>query len=172
MDQGRSGRLTAVCGHTSKEDGCNVQLRPIYPKELQAFRIPEAFATCVGKLYWVAFVLTGDRQKAQEIILPAGDDVADSRTMFWEWLCTWAVRMVVTSCAPLCERTEQRKRHQRLLEVEVNRTLECEIANPSPFKRPAAKGSSPHSLVPTVRIPPARARRVCHARHRSDSGCR
>jgi len=70
-----------------------------YPKELQAFRIPEAFATCVGKLYWVAFVLTGDRQKAQEIILPAGDDVADSRTMFWEWLCTWAVRMVVTSCA-------------------------------------------------------------------------
>jgi DNA-directed RNA polymerase specialized sigma24 family protein len=70
-----------------------------YPKEAQAFRTLEGFATCAGKLYWVAFVLTGDRQKAQEIILPAVDDVADSHTMFWQWLCTWAVRMVVTSCA-------------------------------------------------------------------------
>jgi DNA-directed RNA polymerase specialized sigma24 family protein len=69
------------------------------PKELQAFRIPEEFTTCAGKLYWIGLVLTGDSKNAQELILPAVDDIADSHTMFGEWLCTWAVRRVVTSCA-------------------------------------------------------------------------
>jgi DNA-directed RNA polymerase specialized sigma24 family protein len=68
------------------------------PKELQAFSIPDEFATCAGKLHWVAVVLTGDRKKAQELFLAAVDDIGDSHTIFGEWLCTWAVRTVVMSC--------------------------------------------------------------------------
>jgi hypothetical protein len=41
-------------------------------KELQALLMPEKFATCAGRLYCVAVVLTGDRKKARERILPAG----------------------------------------------------------------------------------------------------
>jgi len=69
------------------------------PGELQTFRAAGEFATCAAKLYWIAVVLTGDPEKARELVLPTVDDIADSHTIFGEWLCRWAVRTVVTSCA-------------------------------------------------------------------------
>jgi len=69
------------------------------PRELPAIRILEEFSTCAGKLYWVAFVLSGDHEKARELILPAVDDMVDSHTFFGEWLCKWTIRIVITSCA-------------------------------------------------------------------------
>jgi DNA-directed RNA polymerase specialized sigma24 family protein len=68
-------------------------------EDLEAFRTLEEFSSCVGKLYWVALVLTGDDKKAREIFLPAVDDMVDSHTFFGEWLCKWTIRIVVTSCA-------------------------------------------------------------------------
>lgn len=98
MFQGRTERqLQSVTAPAKKTDAMVNHNQD--PKELQGFRIPNEFATCAGKLYWVAVVLTGDREKAQELILPTVDDIADSHTIFGEWLCIWAVRRVVTSCA-------------------------------------------------------------------------
>jgi DNA-directed RNA polymerase specialized sigma24 family protein len=88
----------AICGGTSKT--MDAMLNHEHDLEdLEAFRTPEEFSSCAGKLYWVAFVLTGDDKKAREIFLPAVDDMADSHTFFGEWLCKWTIRIVVTSCA-------------------------------------------------------------------------
>jgi len=68
-------------------------------EDLEALRTLEEFSSCAGKLYWIAFVLTGDDTKAREIFLPAVDDVADPHTFFGEWLCKWTMGIVITSCA-------------------------------------------------------------------------
>jgi DNA-directed RNA polymerase specialized sigma24 family protein len=68
-------------------------------EDVEALRTLEEFSSCAGKLYWVAYVLTGDDKKAREIFLPAVDDMADSHTFFGEWLCKWTIRIVITSCA-------------------------------------------------------------------------
>jgi len=68
-------------------------------EDLEAFRTLEEVSSCAGKLYWVAFILTGDDKKAREIVLPAVDDIADCHTFFGEWLCNWTIRIVITSCA-------------------------------------------------------------------------
>ena len=96
--QGRTGRqLQSVAAQSKTMDAMLNHDRNL--EDLEALRTLEKFSSCAGKLYWIAFVLTGDDKKARDIFLPAVDEMADSHTFFGEWLCKWTIRMVVTSCA-------------------------------------------------------------------------
>jgi len=96
--QGRTGRqLQSVAAQSKTMDAMLNHDRNL--EDLEALRTLEEFSSGAGKLYWIAFVLTGDDKKARDIFLPAVDEMADSHTFFGEWLCKWTIRMVVTSCA-------------------------------------------------------------------------
>ena len=59
------------------------------------------FTTCVAKSYWIALVLTGDDKKATRIVASGIHEIADSGTVFGEWMCAWGIGLVIKACAAL-----------------------------------------------------------------------
>jgi DNA-directed RNA polymerase specialized sigma24 family protein len=66
-----------------------------------ALEIIGEFTTCAAKSYWIAFVLTGDEDTAARIISSGIHGVADSGTVFGEWMCAWAIEAVIKACVAL-----------------------------------------------------------------------
>ena len=53
------------------------------------------FTTCAAKSYWIALVLTGDEQKTSRIVASGIHEIADSGTVFGEWMCAWGIGVVI-----------------------------------------------------------------------------
>jgi hypothetical protein len=68
-----------------------------------ALEVIGEFTTCAAKLYWIALVLTGDEKTAARATESGIDGVANSRTVFGDWLCAWSVRDVIEACVALRE---------------------------------------------------------------------
>jgi hypothetical protein len=66
-----------------------------------ALEVIGEFGTCAAKSYWIAHVLAGDEKKAARILLSGVHDIADSGTVFGEWMCAWGIGVVVTACVAL-----------------------------------------------------------------------
>src|SRR6201997_5383796 len=59
------------------------------------------FTTCAAKSYWIALVLTGDEKNASRIVASGIHEIADSGTVFGEWMCTWGIGVVIKACVAL-----------------------------------------------------------------------
>ena len=59
------------------------------------------FTTCAAKSYWIALVLTGDEKKASRIVASGIHEIADSGTVFGEWMCAWGIGVVIKGCVAL-----------------------------------------------------------------------
>jgi hypothetical protein len=59
------------------------------------------FTTCAAKSYWIALVLTGDEKKASRIVASGIHEIADSGTVFGEWMCAWGIGVVIKACVAL-----------------------------------------------------------------------
>jgi len=59
------------------------------------------FTTCAAKSYWIALVLTGDEKKASRIVASGIHEIADSGTVFGEWMCAWGIEVVIKTCVAL-----------------------------------------------------------------------
>lgn len=68
-----------------------------------ATELAAEFATCGGKLYWIAYVLVGDAKTAERAVLASVEITADPHTAFGNWLCDWAIRSVIQACVRLCK---------------------------------------------------------------------
>jgi hypothetical protein len=67
-----------------------------------ALEVIGKFTTCSARSYWIALVLTGDEKTAARAVSSGIDGVADSGTVFGDWLCAWSVRDIIQTCAALC----------------------------------------------------------------------
>jgi hypothetical protein len=68
------------------------------------------FTTCAEKSYWIALVLTGDEKKASRIVASGIHEIADSGTMFGEWMCAWGIGVVIKACVAL--RTDELRKEE------------------------------------------------------------
>ena len=59
------------------------------------------FSTCGAKSYWIALVLTGDEKNASKIVASGIHEIADSGTVFGEWMCAWGIGVVIKACVAL-----------------------------------------------------------------------
>src|SRR6201987_2061814 len=59
------------------------------------------FSTCAAKSYWIALVFTGDEKKASRIVASGIHEIADSGTVFGEWMCAWGIDVVIKACVAL-----------------------------------------------------------------------
>jgi len=66
-----------------------------------ALEVIGEFTTCAAKSYWIALVLTGDEDTAARIISSGIHGVADSGTVFGEWMCAWGIGVVIKACVAL-----------------------------------------------------------------------
>ena len=66
-----------------------------------ALEVVGQFGTCAAKSYWIALVLTGDEKKAASIVSSGIHDIADSGTVFGEWMCAWGIGVVIKGCVAL-----------------------------------------------------------------------
>ena len=66
-----------------------------------ALEVIGEFTTCAAKSYWIALVLTGDEDTAARIIFSGIHGVADSGTVFGEWMCAWGIGVVIKACVAL-----------------------------------------------------------------------
>ena len=66
-----------------------------------ALEVIGEFTTCAAKSYWIALVLTGDEDTAERIISSGIHGVADSGTVFGEWMCAWGIGVVIKACVAL-----------------------------------------------------------------------
>ena len=67
-----------------------------------ALEVIGEFTTCAAKSYWIALVLTGDEKKRRARIVASGiHGVADSGTVFGEWMCAWGIGVVIKACVAL-----------------------------------------------------------------------
>jgi len=81
-------RGSIVNDHNTRED------RP-------ALEVIGQFTTCAAKSYWIALVLTGDEKKASRIVTSGIHEIADSGTVFGEWMCAWGIGVVIKACVAL-----------------------------------------------------------------------
>ena len=68
------------------------------------------FTTCAAKSYWIALVLTGDEKKASRIVASGIHEIADSGTVFGEWMCAWGIGVVIKACVAL--RTDELRKEK------------------------------------------------------------
>ena len=66
-----------------------------------ALEVIGEFTTCAAKSYWIALVLTGDEKKASRIVASGIHEIADSGTVFGEWMCAWGIGAVIEACVAL-----------------------------------------------------------------------
>ena len=66
-----------------------------------ALDVTGEFTTCAAKSYWIALVLTGDEKKASRIVASGVHEIADSGTVFGEWMCAWGIGVVIKACVAL-----------------------------------------------------------------------
>jgi hypothetical protein len=66
-----------------------------------ALEVIGEFTTCAAKSYWIALVLTGDENAAARIISSGIHGIADSGTVFGEWMCAWGIGVVIKACVAL-----------------------------------------------------------------------
>ena len=66
-----------------------------------ALEVIAEFTTCAAKSYWIALVLTGDEKKASRIVASGIHEIADSGTVFGEWMCAWRIGVVIKACVAL-----------------------------------------------------------------------
>jgi hypothetical protein len=66
-----------------------------------ALEVSGEFTTCAAKSYWIALVLTGDEKKASGICASGLHEIADSGTLFGEWMCAWHIGVVIKACVAL-----------------------------------------------------------------------
>jgi hypothetical protein len=66
-----------------------------------ALEVIGRFGTCAAKSYWIALVLTGDEKKAARIVSSGIHDIANSGTVFGEWMCAWGIDFVIKACVAL-----------------------------------------------------------------------
>ena len=66
-----------------------------------ALEVISEFTTCAAKSYWIALVLTGDEKKASRIVASGIHEIADSGTVFGEWMCAWGIGVVIKACVAL-----------------------------------------------------------------------
>jgi len=59
------------------------------------------FTTCAAKSHWIALVLAGDEKKASGIVASGIHEIADSGTVFEEWMCAWGIGVVIKACVAL-----------------------------------------------------------------------
>jgi hypothetical protein len=86
-----------VNDHNSRED------RP-------AVEVIGEFTTCAAKSYWILLVLTGDEDTAARIISSGIHGVANSGTVFGEWMCAWGIGVVVKAYVAL--RTDELRKEE------------------------------------------------------------
>jgi DNA-directed RNA polymerase specialized sigma24 family protein len=79
-------------------------------EDMPALEVIGEFTTCAAKSYWIALVLTGDEDTAARIISSGIHGVADSGTVFEEWMCAWAIGAVIKSCVAL--RTDELRKQE------------------------------------------------------------
>ena len=70
-------------------------------QDMPALEVIGDFTTCAAKSYWIALVLTGDEKKASRIVASGMHEIADSGTVFGEWMCAWGIGVVVKACVAL-----------------------------------------------------------------------
>ena len=75
-----------------------------------ALEVIGQFTTCAAKSYWIALVLTGDEKKAARIVSSGIHDIADSGTVFGEWMCAWGIGVVIKACVAL--RTDELRKEE------------------------------------------------------------
>jgi len=75
-----------------------------------ALEVIGEFTTCAAKSYWIALVLTGDENTAARIISSGIHGVADSGTVFGEWMCAWGIGVVIKACVAL--RTDELRKEK------------------------------------------------------------
>jgi hypothetical protein len=70
-------------------------------EDRSALEVNGEFTTCAAKSYWIALVLTGDEDTAARITSSGIHGVADSDTVFGEWMCAWGIGVVIKACVAL-----------------------------------------------------------------------
>jgi DNA-directed RNA polymerase specialized sigma24 family protein len=70
-------------------------------EDLPGLEVIGQFTTCAAKSYWIALVLTGDDKKASRIVASGIHEIADSGTVFGEWMCAWGIGVVIKACVAL-----------------------------------------------------------------------
>jgi hypothetical protein len=75
-----------------------------------ALEVIGEFTTCAAKSYWIALVLTDDEKKAAGIVSSGIQDIADTVTVFGEWLCGWGIGVVIKACVAL--RTDELRKEE------------------------------------------------------------
>ena len=55
--------------------------------ENKSIKTNVSFKSAGLKSYWIALVLTGDEKKASRIVASGIHEIADSGTVFGEWMC-------------------------------------------------------------------------------------
>ena len=75
-----------------------------------ALEVIGEFTTCAAKSYWIALVLTGDEKKASGIVASGIHEIADSGTVFGEWMCAWGIGVVIKACVAL--RTDELRKEK------------------------------------------------------------
>jgi DNA-directed RNA polymerase specialized sigma24 family protein len=75
-----------------------------------ALEIIGEFTSCAAKSYWIALLLTGDEDTAARIISSGIHGVADSGTVFRDWMCAWAIGAVIKACVAL--RTDELRKEE------------------------------------------------------------
>jgi hypothetical protein len=70
-------------------------------EDRQALEVIGQFTTCAAKSYWISLVLTGDEKKASRIVTSGIHEIADSGTVFGEWMCAWGIGVVIKACVAL-----------------------------------------------------------------------
>jgi DNA-directed RNA polymerase specialized sigma24 family protein len=79
------------------------------------------FAQDMNTLFLLAFLLTGDRQKAEECFASALEDAAKSNRIFKDWARSWSQRMIIQNAirmvGPAPEHTPDRRREVATLRV-------------------------------------------------------
>src|SRR5580658_3118945 len=71
------------------------------PRDMPALEVIGDFTTCAAKSCWIALVLTGDEDTAARMISSGIHVVADSGTVFGEWMCAWGIGVVIKACVAL-----------------------------------------------------------------------
>jgi len=79
-------------------------------QDMPALEVIDDFTTCAAKSYWIALVLTGDEDTAARIISSGIHGVADSGTVFGEWMCAWGIDVVIKACVAL--RTDELRKEK------------------------------------------------------------
>ena len=84
--------------HNTREDGPGLE-------------VIGQFTTCAAKSYWIALVLTGDEKQASRIVASGIHKIADSGTVFGEWMCAWGIGVVIKACVAL--RADELRKEER-----------------------------------------------------------